>query len=401
MKKIVFFIALLFSLQIVAQNDIEVVNIENKAVQDYLQDARATYSTNNNYSVSVVAKYNNSSKYGNKLHWPAGKYVTWKPSVSVENIKEIRITVSENQDYSNPFTFNPSDKKDRDFIIRNLLPNRTYYYKVEEFLTNGTDNVLNSGVFRTVGQVRMIQVRNCGNVRDIGGWQSSYGGTIKYGKLFRSASLNTVTREGKHDFVENLGVKAELDLRYEVNQSRSSLGADVDYDRRRHEAGTKGLTQSKNELVKDLRWIIDKIKQGKNVDWHCAIGCDRCGMVSFMIEGLLGMSELDLSIDFELSTFSLKSNNKRPRAHIKSMLDFIRKHGPKEDLAKCFYNYWHEIGMSTQELDFFINEMIEKPGQQQNVNLQPLDINYDFKIQNIKLPEIRTELAPLPTPISL
>ena len=267
MKKICFFIALFFSIHIVAQNDIEVINIENKAVQDYLQEARSTYSTNNNYSISVVSKYNNTAKYGSKLHWPAGKYVSWKPSVSDDNIEEIRISVSENQDFTDSFTYNPSDKKDRDFIIRNLLPNRIYYYKVEEFLINGDKNVLNMGIFRTVGQVRMIQVRNCGNVRDIGGWHSSYGGIIKYGKLYRSGSLNLVTKEGKHDFVENLGVKAELDLRHEVNQSHSSLGANVDYDRRRHEAGLKGLTQGKSELVKDLKWIISKIKQGKNVDW--------------------------------------------------------------------------------------------------------------------------------------
>ena len=396
MKKICFFIALFFSIQIVAQTNIEVVNIENKAVQDYLRDARATYSTNNNYSVSVVAKYNDTAIYGHKLHWPAGKYVSWNTSVSIDNINEIRITVSENPDYTNPFTFNPSDKNDKDFIIRNLLPNRIYYYKVEEFLNNGSHNILKDGVFRTEGQIRMIQVRNCGNVRDIGGWDSSYGGTIKYGKLYRSGSLNMATKEGKHDFVDNLGVRAELDLRYEVNQSHSSLGQDIDYDRRRHEAGTKGLTQSKHELLRDLKWIINKLKQGKNVDWHCAIGCDRCGLVSFLIEGLLGMSEQDLSIDFELSTFSLRAPNKRPRAHVKSMLDFIKKYGPADDLAKCFYNYWREIGMNTNDLDYFIDEMIDKSGNQGMI--QQIDTQDFFELQKIKVPEIRPELKPYRTP---
>lgn len=360
MRRFATFFALIIALHIFAQNDIEVVNIENRAVQEYMQDAYNTYSVNHNYSHSVVTKYNNASKYGPKLHWPAGKHVSWTNTAPLSNIREIRITVSENQDYTGTtYTFNPSEKNDREFTIRNLFPNKTYYYKVEEFLNDGSVNQLKQGVFRTEGQVRMIQVRNCGNVRDIGGWQSQYGGTIKYGRLYRSASLNRVTPEGRHDFVDNLNVRAELDLRHEVNQSKSSLGSNVDYDRRRHEAGTKGLAQCRTDFVKDLKFILRHLRQGHAVDWHCAIGCDRCGLVSFLIEGLLGMSEIDLARDFELSTFSLASSNKRPRAHIKSMIDYIKKYGPADDLKQCFYNYWKQIGMPTQELDFFIAEMLE------------------------------------------
>ena len=117
--------------------------------------------------------------------------------------------------------------------------------------------------------------------------------------------------------------------------------------------------------MKDLRWILDKLRNNKNVDWHCAIGCDRCGALSFLIEGLLGLSELDLSRDFELSTFSLASNNKRPRSHIKSMIDYIKKNAPSFDssdpqyLAKCFKKYWLDIGMLPEELDEFIAIMLD------------------------------------------
>ena len=397
MKKICFFIAFLFSLHLFAQSNIEVVNIENQAVRDYMQDALNTYSENHNYSYSIVTKYNNSNKYGAKLHWPAGKNVSWNSSVPSSLVRETRITVSENQDFSGTtYTFNPSEKTAREFTIRNLFPNKVYYYKVEEFLNDGGVNTLKQGVFRTIGQVRMIQVRNCANVRDIGGWPSQYGGTVRYGRLYRSGSLNRVTAEGRHDFVDNLGVMAELDLRHEVNQTRSSLGSQVDYDRRPHEAGLKGLNNSRKDFVKDLRFIISHLKQNHAVDWHCAIGCDRCGLVSFLIEGLLGFSELDLSRDFELSTFSLASTNKRPRAHIKAMIDYVKKYGPADDLKKCFYNFWLEIGMSSNELDFFIGEMLENGGQSAPMFQKEPD-PYQFKIPDVQgTPE---ELTPYKLPV--
>ena len=49
MKNYFLFFAFLVTLQSWGQNDIEVVNIENRAVRDYMADAETTYSNNNNY----------------------------------------------------------------------------------------------------------------------------------------------------------------------------------------------------------------------------------------------------------------------------------------------------------------------------------------------------------------
>ena len=382
MKKYFLFFAFLVTVQSWGQDDIEVVNIENMAVRDYMAAAEATYTTNNNYAVSIVSKFNNTNKYGKKLHWPNGKTVVWNRTTPIENIAQICITVTD--DKNTVYKYKPSVKTDNSYVIRNLIPGRIYTYTVEEKLYDGTVNSLNQGKFRTEGQVRMIQVLDCGNVRDIGGWPSQYGGRVKYGKLYRSGSLNRITAEGRQAFVENMGVVAELDLRYEVNQTRTTLGngAGFYYDRRSHEAGVKGLTQSKSDYVRDLRWILDKLRNNNNVDWHCAIGCDRCGAVSFLIEGLLGLSELDLCRDFELSTFSLASNNKRPRGHIKSMLDYIKKNAPMistsdpQYLAKCFRKYWLDIGMLPAELDEFIGLMLEGENQGRDISYsQNIDTN--------------------------
>ncbi len=357
-KNLILLFAVMVAFQLWAQDTIEVVNIENRAVRDYMADAQRTYTQNDDYKVSVVTKYNNSDIYGKKLYWPNGKLVTWEPTVPPEEIKEILITVGEREDYKGAYTFNPDENDVSSYMIRNLLPNRLYYYKVEEIRVDGTVTQMAHGKFRTEGLVRMIQVRNNSNIRDLGGWPTQYGVPVKYGRLYRSGSLERTTRQGRHDFVDNLGVVAELDLRHEVKRTTSCLGEDKDYLRISHGMYLSGIKEKNDVYVTDLRWVIMRLHEGKNVDWHCAIGCDRCGTLSFLVEGLLGLSELDLCRDYELSTFSLSRKNKRVRSPLKSMLNHIRTYGPKDDLAKCFYNYWLSIGMEKRELDYFLHIML-------------------------------------------
>ena len=357
-KNLILLFAVMVAFQLWAQDTIEVVNIENRAVRDYMADALRTYTQNDDYKVSVVTKYNNSDIYGKKLYWPNGKLVTWEPTVPPEEIKEILITVGEREDYKGAYTFNPDENDVSSYMIRNLLPNRLYYYKVEEIQVDGTVTQMAHGKFRTEGQVRMIQVRNNSNIRDLGGWPTQYGVPVRYGRLYRSGSLERTTRQGRHDFVDNLGVVAELDLRHEVKRTTSCLGEDKDYLRISHGMYLSGIKEKNDVYVTDLRWVIMRLHEGKNVDWHCAIGCDRCGTLSFLVEGLLGLSELDLCRDYELSTFSLSRKNKRVRSPLKSMLNHIRTFGPKDDLAKCFYNYWLSIGMEKRELDYFLHIML-------------------------------------------
>lgn len=355
MRKFLVLFAILLSLPAMAREDIEVVNIENAAVQAYMADS--TYYYNNDYKTSVITKYN-TDRYGKRLYWPQGKKVTWTPTVSADSIREIRVTVSEHSNFHQPITFNTFSKSDSSYVIRNNLPNRQYYYKVEEFLVNGEVNRVAQGVYRTVGQVRMIQVDNCSNVRDLGGWPTQYGVRVKYGLLFRSANLDRITSKGLHDFVDNLNVRAELDLRSESKLNYSKLGKDKDFLLLHHGAYISGLQKRSQVYVTDLRWIIARLKEGKSVDWHCAIGCDRCGTVSFLIEGLLGMSEIDICRDYELSTLSLGKKNKRTRSSLKSMFNYIRGFGPGNDLAQCFYNYWLSLGMREGELNYFLEKML-------------------------------------------
>jgi hypothetical protein len=120
MKKIISFILpMLVVLQLWGQDTIEIVNIENQAVQDYMVDAKKTYEENPDYKVSVITTYNSAEKYGKDLDRPRGKLVQWIPSTTDNNIEEVRITVSENSDYSDASIFHPENKGDSSYVICN------------------------------------------------------------------------------------------------------------------------------------------------------------------------------------------------------------------------------------------------------------------------------------------
>lgn len=357
MKRLILLLIVSMSLFVsIAQSDIEVINIENPAVQAYMSDS--TYYTDDNYTHSVITAYNNEVLYGPNRDWPAGKTVHWTLSTASENIKEVVVVVAEEPDFSNAFTFYPSSLTDTSYTILNNFPDCIYHYKVEEIHNDGSSVVLANGIYRTVGQVRMIQVLNNRNVRDIGGWPTQYGVPVQYGLLYRSGSLERITEAGRHAFVDNLGVMAELDLRAESRLTKSKLCDEADYLLLPHEGYMKDLKNHPDYFARDLRWIIGRLQEGKSVDWHCAIGCDRCGTVSFMIEGLLGLSEIDLCRDYELSTFS---GYNRPRTPLKQMINYIKTFGDPDDLAGCFYNYWLAAGMKSEELDFFLGVMLGLP----------------------------------------
>ena len=79
-----------------------------------------------------------------------------------------------------------------------------------------------------------------------------------------------------------------------------------------------------------IRTIIGWLKEDKVVYFHCHGGSDRTGTLAFLIEGLLGVSEEDLSKDYEVTYYS-GSNRKRNSStgwFYKPMIKYIRTFAP-------------------------------------------------------------------------
>lgn len=166
-----------------------------------------------------------------------------------------------------------------------------------------------AGTLKPLDFLRWIRTRNnsaeAWNVRDIGGWDCD-GGTVRYGLLFRGGKLAVADRAV---LIGELGIQHDLDLRGregggtedEPDMMSSPLGSDVWYTRAQKYAW---YALSPVETWRTyLRCVIDAVTHREPVYFHCTAGADRTGTLACVLEGLLGMSQIDIDKDYELTCF--------------------------------------------------------------------------------------------------
>ena len=207
------------------------------------------------------------------------------------------------------------------FPIYNLLPNKTYYYKVTHVLADGSLVEAKSGNFTTSNEtVRMLYIDGTQNVRDLGGWTGLNGKKVKYGKIIRGASLSDssfngliVTGNGRLALGE-LKIQAELNLG--AIDNATSIAANCAYKKIGYTNYATAITGEtyRAQFKEALEWIVSCLdgtlnvsglyQVQRNIYMHCQGGCDRTGTLSFQLLGLLGVSESDLAKEYELSSFS-------------------------------------------------------------------------------------------------
>lgn len=338
----------------------EIVNIENDGVKKYLDDD--TYDTPtgvSNYNLSVVQKYsaNSSSR-------PNGKYVKWQRYRPLEEIVCVIATISENPNFkgerTKKYLLNPSDTE---YTICNMIPERVYYYKIEEFSFDG-EMVVAKGSFMATGRLRMLKVDGMFNIRDFGGWKTSLGGRTSYGRIYRGNRPDGITIKGREEFVENECLTADLDLRGKpMSASPFGLQRDgktpVEYFCTNNARYKLALVARNDIFAKDFHFIADVLSRGGSVFLHCNHGANRAGTLSFLIDGIIGLSEADISRDYELSSFAYKGM--RRGTNIGDMISYIRSFGNTgDDLAQCFYNYLIQIGVAKKDIENIRKAMVNK-----------------------------------------
>ena len=86
-----------------------------------------------------------------------------------------------------------------EYIFSALIPNTTYYVKVQSHDENGKllhETKMQS--FTTQGDFcqRIVNVDGVSNVRDIGGYEAQGNSKVQYGLIYRGARLNAITDKG-------------------------------------------------------------------------------------------------------------------------------------------------------------------------------------------------------------
>ncbi len=219
------------------------------------------------------------------------------------------VKVGDDKELSNADSYVVSDTS---IEIEYLYAAKQYYYQIYAHYEN--DEVLKSRVFdfRTADLPRTVFVEGVSNTRDLGGRLTVDGKhRVKQGIVYRGGELEKgwgkITEEGKRVMVQELGIRTDLDLRDHITLTESPIDESLNYVNvsAPYYIGTNGITDAnyKAALTTEVRTFANP--DNYPIYLHCSLGRDRAGTLSFLISALLGMSEIDLYRDYEMSFFSV------------------------------------------------------------------------------------------------
>ena len=297
--------------------DLGSFNLENKALTAYLNDAIASYTDNDDATNTVIDKYL-TGEYASidRKDCPAPVRITWADAASNNTV----ISIYEDNSLGTPVWTQNASISATSAEVYNLIPGRTYYYTVSE-----NEEVWEKGYFNTTGRRRMIKVSNskgrgfANNCRDLGGLEVMDKGvrkTIKYDLLFRGTNMDNTKKDVEWPILlDFMDVGRDIDLR-NGNTTGTNFGNEGSYYRYRPlpqdiEYTAPGFLDGNNfqdltvetKVYEVVMAFFNTVKSGKAVYYHCYSGADRTGYFSMLIEGLLGVSEKDCTIDYELTSF--------------------------------------------------------------------------------------------------
>ena len=208
------------------------------------------------------------------------------------------------------------DKEKTSVSIDNLKTGTTYYYQVE------VAGKQYSGSFHTASANRFISVPGVENLRDIGGYKTLDGKTVKQGLLIRGCELDGlqnadyfVSAQDIAAMQEIFGFVYDLDLRSSdifEGEYQSALGNQV---RHKFYDSPSYAQIFRPEYLDSMREIFADLADPNNYPMylHCTWGRDRTGTIVLLLQGLLNVSEEDILQEYRLTGFvkaSIASSNK-------------------------------------------------------------------------------------------
>ena len=244
----------------------------------------------------------------------------------------------------------------------NFTPGNTYYYKVE-----ADGEVITCGHFTIEGTLRMIHLDSGSNVRDLGGWSTEDGKSVRYGLIYRGGELHagkqTTLSTSDLEELKRLGIAAELDLREDVDfkagtVNYSALGTTAPYYYfNQTEFGSGALKNYAKKYHNAFSFMTKNLEAGQPTYFHCIWGADRTGAMAFLIEGLLGVSRSDIYKDYELTSFSKAGS--RVKSGLDSKFAYILDTYSGNTQQEKFYNYLNTYAeVPADTLSSFISMMV-------------------------------------------
>ena len=256
--------------------------------------------------------------YENRYNWMDEQTPVF--SWSDDGSEYYKVYFSDNAEFTDAVILISDDEEITDAGF--FMPGKTYYWKVE-----GDSGFSETDAFLTLDvPVRIIETEGAHNVRDIGGWKTKDGRTVKYGMLYRGGQLNgyagmeAMTDKGKYVFDEILNIKSELDLRRPGKDDGGQSECWCNSEKKKKkvslsqfsciipefEESASGIAKYISSSPQAIKEIFEFLGNENNypIYFHCNAGADRTGTLAFLINGLLGVSYEDLTRDFETTSFT-------------------------------------------------------------------------------------------------
>ncbi len=291
------------SLTIEAYNPYEdyTVVLAKDEVASYMAAAKVAYEKAEyaDYTSSVIGNYEKSASAMSDIPKPVS--LSWD---AISGADSYTLKVSKTEDFtSDVLTF--ENIKGTSYDVYNLFVDTMYYWKV-----SGAGKESDVKMFYTDKTARYIYADGIRNVRDVGGWNG-----LNQGYAFRGSEMDLVdnhglelTDAGRKVLHDDLGIKTDLDFR-KSGLPESPIGSDVALIEEYNIGGYLDAFSNHQKYAGVMKTFADI--DNYPIYFHCWGGADRTGTVAFLLEALCGVSETDLSIDFELTSFSIFG--RRPR----------------------------------------------------------------------------------------
>ncbi|MCQ2145790.1 MAG: tyrosine-protein phosphatase [Bacteroidales bacterium] len=365
---------------------IETFNIENNALKTYLDKGpyskwgATTYFTG---ALATSAIDQDNPKY-KTISWTGGSSATYH--VGLTDVTKCQDVYMEREVTGTSHAF------------MNMIPGHIYAYQVKD-----GNEVKASGKFKAEGRVRMVTVEDTWNFRDLGGWTGLSNHQIEFGWVYRCGSLNGVWQLGTSDRdmniladaknysplsktseqqLKDMGIKGELDLRaipdeetstktdkshaYSLDMPHTGIADWVFKRIMTNNAMSNPMTYY--SVVQDVAWIIDQVVNKNNpVAFHCKSGADRTGAVGFTILSLLGVSEGNIALEFEITNMSheqkvVKGTSALRGKYTGSTL-FVKSVPQEFYSTKGFMTYSSDKGKDRQEKAYYyLNQQFAAQG---------------------------------------
>lgn len=212
---------------------------------------------------------------------------------------------------------------------------------------------------------QLIGINSGRNFRELGGYKTLSGKTIKYHKLLRTAMLATLD-DNDLDFLKNYGVKYDIDFRskQEVTKhpDRVPAGAKYEFD----PVFSEDLTNSSKSLddlevaAKDnpnfgfdhmlfayedmvksnsakkayrkfFKYLLQNTKADNVVLFHCTAGKDRTGFAAILLLTALGVPLRQIKKDYLLTNITTKD-------FVNNMIEREKKRGLSKNVLQSIYD---------------------------------------------------------------